>query len=273
MQLISGVRLRTKLDTVDIEEHFRSLAAEFDALKNRVHNLIGGVHWPTHGEWRESILRTVLRRYLPENVRVGRGFIVDGAQTSSQIDILLYDAAAPVLYREQDLVVVTPNAVRGIIEVKSTIRRGSLRRALVKLAKNVEFVGTPPGGQQHRPAVGIFAYDLELDKAGSANWVFSDLQLAVADHPATRFRQLCFGRNFYVQHWSHEPGTWPDPGNYDGWHLYNLRGLGVGYFVSSVITAVAPAYVIENRAVWFPDQSKERYLIGTAPAQAVPPEG
>lgn len=256
---------------MDIEEHFRSLSAEFEALKNRVFNLIGGAHWPTHGDWRESILRSVLRRHLPESIKVARGFIIDGARQSTQIDILLYDAAAPVLYRELDLVVVTPNAVRGVIEVKSTIRRGELRDMLVKLANNSEFIAGPPRGVLHRPAIGVFAYDIELGEADAPTWVFRELQAAVAEQPNARIRQLCFGGNFFVHHWRTEPGNWPDNGGYDSWHLYNLRGLAAGYFVSNVIAAVAPEYVIEHRAVWFPERSKEQYVVDRAPAVAPHP--
>lgn len=259
---------------MDIEEHFRSLSAEFEALKNRVFNLIGGAHWPTHGDWRESILRSVLRRHLPENVKVARGFIVDGTETSTQIDVLLYDAAAPVLYRELDLVIVTPNAVRGIIEVKSRIRRGELRDTLVKLARNSDFIADPPHGAVHRPALGVFAYDIELGGADAPYWVWRELQAAARDHPGARINQLSFGGSFFLHHWWHKPGTWPDGSiYYDRWHLYNLRGLAAGYFVSNVIAAVAPEYVIQHRAVWFPERSKEQYFIGSEPAVAANPDG
>ncbi|MCA1790111.1 MAG: hypothetical protein LC667_09720 [Thioalkalivibrio sp.] len=253
---------------MDIEKHFRSLSAEFEAVKNRVFNLIGDAHWPTHGDWRESILRSVLRRHLPENIKVARGFIVDGVRQSTEIDVLLYHAAAPVLYRELDLVVVTPNAVLGIIEVKSTIRRGELREIVEKLASNSEFINGIPGTHLHRPAVGLFAYDIDGGGAEAPRWVFRELQAAAASHPRARIRQLCFGGDYFVHHWSSEPGTWPNSGGYDRWHLYNLRGLAAGYFVSNVIAAVAPEFVIEHRAVWFPEQSKEQYLVDTSPVLA-----
>jgi hypothetical protein len=52
----------------------RSLCDELKAIKDRVRNLIQ--HWPTDGAFKESALRSVLRRHLPESVYIGTGFVV-----------------------------------------------------------------------------------------------------------------------------------------------------------------------------------------------------
>ena len=109
---------------MNVTDYYRSLASELHAVKNRVRNFIGSHHWPTDGEWKESVLRTVLRRHLPSNMKVGRGFVVRPERPSKQIDVLIYDASKPVLYQDGDLVIVTCDAVKGIIEVKSNIERG-----------------------------------------------------------------------------------------------------------------------------------------------------
>ena len=252
---------------MQIEDHFRSLSAEFEALKNRVFNLIGPAHWPTHGGWRESILRSVLRRHLPDNIKVGRGFIIDGESTSTEVDVLLYDATAPVLYKELDLVIVTPNAVRGIIEVKSTIRRGEVGDTLEKLVRNAALAGLPPRREPHyRLALGVFAYDVEVDRNGAAEWLLRDVQQVLIDYRKEPMPQLCFGSDFSLHFWRQRPDEWPDNRSYNHWHLYNLRGLAPGYFVSNVIAALAPDYVIQNRWAWFPNDSKEQYLVASAPA-------
>lgn len=78
-------------------DYYRSVTLELDALKSRVRNLIADGHWPTDGEWKESVLRTVLRRHMPSTTGVGRGFIISQAGASTQIDVLLYDTGRPVL--------------------------------------------------------------------------------------------------------------------------------------------------------------------------------
>ena len=72
---------------MDPANYYRSLTAETDALKDRVRHLIADAHWLTDGEWKESVLRSVLRRHLPAHIGVGRGFIISPASVSKQIDV------------------------------------------------------------------------------------------------------------------------------------------------------------------------------------------
>ena len=53
-------------------DYFISLSNELSSLKNRVRNFIQGEHWLTDGEWKESVLRSFLRRNLPKSVEIGR---------------------------------------------------------------------------------------------------------------------------------------------------------------------------------------------------------
>jgi hypothetical protein len=94
-------------------DYFQSLAIEVEALKDRVRYLIEDQHWQTDGEWKESVIRQVLRRHLPQSVSVSRGFIVTASTASRQIDVLIVDSSKPVLFRDGDLVFVTPRSGLG----------------------------------------------------------------------------------------------------------------------------------------------------------------
>ena len=89
---------------MDNEQYFRSITDEINALQNRVRNYIEN-HWPTDGRWKESVIRAILRRYLPQTVGIGNGFVVSPVKTSTQIDILLYDTTKPVLFQDGDFFV------------------------------------------------------------------------------------------------------------------------------------------------------------------------
>jgi hypothetical protein len=82
---------------MNIEQYFRSLGSEVEALKSRVRDLKDSTHWQTDGEWKESVLRTVLRRNLPDSIGVGNGFVVAGHRSSHQLDIIVYERSAPIL--------------------------------------------------------------------------------------------------------------------------------------------------------------------------------
>jgi hypothetical protein len=120
-------------------DYFKSISLELDALKNRVRNFINDAHWLTDGEWKESVLRAFLRRHLPKDVEVGKGFFITPTSQSKQIDILIYDAKKPVLFRDGSLAIVTFDAVLGIIEVKTSVNNSELRKSIKKLVITHEF--------------------------------------------------------------------------------------------------------------------------------------
>jgi hypothetical protein len=123
-----------------LEAYLRSLTDETEALKNRVRYLIEDRHWQTDGEWKESVIRQILRRYLPNSVTVCRGFVVTATRSSRQLDILICDSSKPVLFRDGDLVFVAPDAVLGVIEVKSKLTVTQFARAAVVA---LHFNGSP----------------------------------------------------------------------------------------------------------------------------------
>ena len=87
-----------------------------------------------------TVLRTMIRRTAPETITVGRGFVLTQDHQSTEIDILLYDSSYPVLYKEGDLVFISPAACRGIVEVKSRLGLAKLQAAPSKLAAVAEFI-------------------------------------------------------------------------------------------------------------------------------------
>jgi hypothetical protein len=101
----------------DFASYHRSVGDELFATKDRIRNLVR--HWPTDGEHTEAALRSVLRRILPPSLVIGRGFVVGPDAASTQADILIVDGAKPTLFRDGDLLIVTPDAVRAVIEVKT----------------------------------------------------------------------------------------------------------------------------------------------------------
>jgi hypothetical protein len=105
------------------------LAAYSDDLlakSRRIDHLIS--HTGTVGTYREELLRGTLRQLLPKRFEASTGFIQD---CSRQLDIIIWDAMRySPLFREQEVVVVPSAAVRGIIEVKTTLNTTALDEAL-----------------------------------------------------------------------------------------------------------------------------------------------
>src|ERR1019366_9437842 len=112
----------------------------------------------TDGEWKESVVRQVLRRHLGGSNVVGRGFVVGQAGASRQVDVLIFDASKPVLFRDDDLAFVTPDAVIGMIEVKSRVTPATLGKAARKLARDMALLRRPGNSKAF---AGIFAFELD----------------------------------------------------------------------------------------------------------------
>ena len=127
-----------------------SFAGELVSQSDRIRTLIR--HRPTTGTYREGLLRSLLQKYLPRRYHVASGFIFG---SDRQLDIIIYDQVEYVpVFREGDLVVVTPDSVRAVIEVKTVLNKAILKEALEILTEAVPSTyGGPPIFK------GIFAFE------------------------------------------------------------------------------------------------------------------
>ncbi|MBF6023441.1 DUF6602 domain-containing protein [Lysobacter niastensis] len=127
-----------------------TFAEELDALSKRVRHIIP--HAATLGTYRENLLQSLLRKNLPDRYHVATGFIHG---CDRQLDVLIYDSVdyAPI-FREGDLVVATPESVRAVIEVKTSLTTSELGNSLALLNEVCDCdEGTPPFFK------GIFAFE------------------------------------------------------------------------------------------------------------------
>ena len=250
---------------MDVSQYFRSLSTELNSLKDRVRYLIDDGHWQTDGEWKESVLRSILRRHLPKTVEVGSGFFVAPDAHSNQIDVLIYDNSKPVLFKESDLVFVATDAAQAVIEVKASIRSYALlEEVLIKLADQSEFIFERTPGNQFQtkpPFVGLFAYDWH--GGHDPERVLDALRVAATQNganPHTRIvNHVSLGDEWFFRYWQSSPDA--DRGaNYCRWHAYELGDRSFGYFIHNVIDSISTQAVDMNPGLWFPREGKERHL-------------
>jgi len=237
---------------MDVESYFRSLTGELESLKDRVRNFIHGQHWLTDGEWRETVLRTVLARNLPDTVKIGRGFVLGQKGASTQCDIILYKASAPILFREGDLVFLTPDSILGIIEVKSSTNRAILESVLDKFSK----IGRLMGSHRAHCFFGLFSYETTIREDRTVLGVLHD----GCDHESKIVDLINLGCSTFVKWWKFNP---EDPTeHYERWHSYRLEDMSAGYFIGNVVDFVSPDSVGSNNWLWFPKEGKESKKTG-----------
>lgn len=235
-------------------EYHKSLTDELHALKDRIRNL--AEHWPTDGEYKEAALRTVLRRHLPSSLVVGRGFIVTEQSSSTQIDLLIADGSKPTLFRDGDLMFVTPDCVRGVIEVKTSLRASAdVEECAVKLAtigklcrENGEAV----------PWLGIFAYEETLQQDAP---LLEAVEAAYQQTGAV-IDCLAYGKDRFVRFWKQgelERGDPPATANTEKWRVYRLEHLASAYFVGNVVDALSTLSLKNNAFAWYPLPDGKRF--------------
>lgn len=228
-------------------DYHKSLTDELHALKDRIRNL--AEHWPTDGEYKEAALRTVLRRHLPSSLIVGRGFIVAEHSSSTQIDLLIVDGSKPTLFRDGDLMFVTPDCVRAVIEVKTSLPTSAkVEECAVKLAEIGKLCRE---NGEAVPWLGVFSYEGSLQQDAP---LLKAVQTAY-DQTGTVIECVAYGKDRFVRFWKEgelERGDAPEAANVEKWRAYRLEHLASAYFVGNVVDALSTLSRKNNAFAWYP---------------------
>lgn len=114
-------------------ELLESYSIEFQSQLRRINSFVK--HPGAIGASHEGILRRFLQKYIPKRWAVGEGFVIgEGGRISSQCDIIIWSQIdfAPY-YQDGDLVIVPADAVKAVIEIKTTLDQTNLASALRNL--------------------------------------------------------------------------------------------------------------------------------------------
>lgn len=239
----------------------KSINQELEITKDRVRDLIGPANWGEEGRYKEAILRKVISQFLPSNLRIGTGFILakndnqagqqDG-KISKQLDLVVYEGKRPLIFREGDFVILTEDAVRAVIEVKTKVTNFSSQdnSALNKIAEKLnllrDFQSFDPTTPHKKKFIGIFSYEYDGD--------FTDQRVEDMLRLSNGFvNHISLGPHKFIRYWESTIGLDP-PVNYDGrcYIRYTLRDLSFSYFISNLLHIVADEEPIERYWVSFP---------------------
>ena len=238
-------------------EYHHSITRELEVLKDRIRYLIS--HNLSDGEWKEAILRAVLRRHLPDAIIVGRGFVVTRDRPSTQIDILVLKRDSPTLFRDGDLVIVTPDIPGAIIEVKSSVQGkqewSEVARKLADIGKICYTVG------RNRPWLGIFSYEGDECQADNALEVIC----SVYQETGVIINGIACGNDYFIRYWSkgeYELGDSLDALGSEFWRSYHLEGLSPSYFIGNLVDAMCNIDRKETGSTWFAyREGKRAYMV------------
>lgn len=118
-----------------------TLKEEFDLQLNQLKRFTK--HGPSLGRFVELSLINLLSKYFPKNISFSSGFIHSmnpstQNKSSSQLDIICFDRINyPIIFDINEIKIVTPLAVKGIIEVKSTLTKNAIDQVLTLSQQDV----------------------------------------------------------------------------------------------------------------------------------------
>lgn len=204
----------------------KSISDELIATKDRVRNFIDAAHWAEDGRYKEIILKDLLSSKLPAFASIGTGFVM-GNSLSSQIDIIIYRSDIPVLFQKSDFVIVSKEAVLGIVEVKTKLDDSIIDDTFKKSHANGQIIGKHIFN-------GIFSYEAGY----SMNVLHAAIERACRAYPGY-VNNVSFGKDYFMKYWqSGSPRG--EPGN--KYRIYKISNLSFGYFISNLIEDVCNQY-------------------------------
>jgi hypothetical protein len=183
------------MDRSDLTGFAALLGESVSARVDLLERLLRGAHYPSLGHYKERLLADTIRGFLPRSIEVGTGFVLfphaDDApaagelhdplnqsaySVSKQCDILIYDIASfPPIFRDREFVVVRPEAVRAVIEVKGAISIPQTRTALAsfhdfatKWRRTQQFYDEHSQRMTPVPGMHVMAWDFQRRKDGGA---------------------------------------------------------------------------------------------------------
>lgn len=205
--------------------YHKSITAEFKAVQDRIRYFVDDAHWGEDGSFKEILLINHLKKVLPSNVSVGTGFVRNGRELTSQIDIIIYNNSIPTLFSEGDFVIVLPESVLGIIEVKSKLNADEkLSEAIEKANRNGVTIGKNIFN-------GIFGYDSSIRFSKDYD-LANGLKQALINNSGS-LNHISFGSNYFMKYW--ELGNPVEVNKVSSFSFYKLRDLAFGYFISNLV--------------------------------------
>lgn len=234
---------------MDIIEFHRSTSKELLAIKDRVRNLI--YHWGEDGRHQEAVIKMMIQRFLPEKYRIGTGFVVEKANyqrnhsASKQIDLIIYDISYPILFKENDFVILTADSVVGIIEVKANAVRQRLRPILNQCNDNGKFIYNASPNRNKPLFNGIFSYESKVINSQTIANAINDSFNRI-NHPDKN--EFCVNHVSFNETWFYK--FWGE--TFEPHKLYEINELSFSFFISNLMDWIGGNSVIENSNLWFP---------------------
>lgn len=136
---------------IDLTSYLTIRAESIGAKVELLTQIIADKHYGSIGAYQERLLARAISEVIPKDYSVGTGFVLfpceqnfednaplgydkfnmSGYVLSKQCDIIVYESATiPTVFQDEDFVIVRPESVKAIIEVKGNLRKEKFNKYL-----------------------------------------------------------------------------------------------------------------------------------------------
>lgn len=240
----------------DYLSYQRSISAELNSVKDRIRYFIENRHWGEDGRFKEIILRDCIKSKLPNNVKIGTGFVVGNYDITKQIDLIVYRAEIPPLFKKDEFVILPKEAVLGIVEVKTKLCSINIDDTFRNCHYNGQIIDNP------HIFNGIFSFEDGFNLETGVNNIIKDNCKRYHGY----INNVAFGQDYFMKYWS---DGFPNHERKDKYKIYSLKDLAFGYFISNLIedaynqTQNKELSEIINRAFYPLEETKEAHIVET----------
>jgi hypothetical protein len=229
----------------NINDYHISINDEFKNLRDRARNLVQ--NWSEDGRYKEAIFKNIIKRYLPGNYSVGTGFVISRdngiIKQTNQIDVIIYNNLFPAFFQEGDFVILTPECVRGIIEIKTRLDN-SLFNDVVNICNfNGQFICKYSSGKVFN---GLFFFDDGSTITDRTKRMLIDERerYTIEERKKYLLNHIAIGDSHFVKY---------NVNNDDKYCLYELKNLAYSYFIMNIIEDIVWNGAIPQNRLWFPE--------------------
>lgn len=244
---------------MSLADYHKNITLELLATNNNVRSLIN--HWGEEGRYKEEVLKNMIRRFLPEKYKIASGFVIRPVQdygqheASRQIDLLIYDNESPLVFKEGDFVITTPDSVRAIIEVKANMQNQNTRAVVEEANDKGKFIFEGKTNKDASFFNGIFSY---ASTNPTPNRFHNSISQAnerfEADEYFKKFKvnHISFDKDWFIKYWVEE----------DRPHsIYQIPDLSFSFFISNLVDTLANKSVEANNFIWFALDKEHRKIL------------
>jgi len=235
--------------------YHKSITKEIISTNKRVRDLV--THWGEEGKYKEVVFKNILRRFLPNNLEIGTGFIIKPIQRgqheeSKQIDVIIYENSYPLLFKESDFVIMTPEGVRGIIEIKANLLNQDVRQVIQTCNENGKFVFDGKENKNKKLFNGIFSYDSRNPTNNLRNTIREEYDNIIGvDKEKFALNHVALSKDKFIKHWDSTHGN-------ETYSQYSLIDLTFSFFISNLLNYVTENHISRENFIWFVEDKENR---------------